>query len=127
MSDIVGNMRHMLTPESIRLVRFQPTRLFEKGYREEDVDQFLRLVEDDFRELQRRVDGGTDAVKSPSESAETRRLERTLLPEEIRDAAFSKPPFGSRGYHEDEVDQFLDEVEATVRILRGRLSKYEAL
>ncbi|QRY62027.1 DivIVA domain-containing protein [Gordonia sp. PDNC005] len=117
----------MLTPENIRLVRFQPTRRFEKGYREEDVDQFLRVVEDDFRELQRRVDGGTEVVKSPSQSAATPRPERTLLPEEIRDVAFSKPPIGLRGYNEDEVDQFLDEVEATVRILRDRLSKYEAL
>lgn len=117
----------MLTPENIRLVRFQPTRLFEKGYREADVDQFLRVVEDDFRELQRRVDGGAGTVKTPSEPVETYRPERTLLPEEIRDAAFSKPPIGLRGYNEDEVDQFLDEVEATVRILRDRLSKYEAL
>ncbi|GEE00133.1 hypothetical protein nbrc107696_05790 [Gordonia spumicola] len=50
-----------------------------------------------------------------------------LTPEEIHDVAFSKPPFGKRGYNEDEVDAYLDLVEATVSELRTRLSKYEKI
>ncbi len=35
-----------------------------------------------------------------------------LTPADIHNVAFSKPPFGKRGYHEDEVDAFLELVEA---------------
>jgi len=31
---------------------------------------------------------------------------------DIRDVVFSKPPIGQRGYHEDQVDEFLDALEA---------------
>jgi DivIVA domain-containing protein len=36
----------------------------------------------------------------------------SLSPAEVRDVAFSQPPVGERGYHEDEVDEFLDLVHA---------------
>jgi DivIVA domain-containing protein len=35
-----------------------------------------------------------------------------LSPAEVRDVVFSQPPVGERGYHEDEVDEFLDLVHA---------------
>ena len=35
-----------------------------------------------------------------------------LMPADVADVAFSKPPLGTRGYDEDEVDAFLDLVEA---------------
>ena len=35
-----------------------------------------------------------------------------LTPEQVHDIAFSKPPFGRRGYNEDEVDAFLNLVGA---------------
>lgn len=38
-----------------------------------------------------------------------------LTPEQVRGIAFSKPPIGKRGYHEGEVDAFLDHVEAALR------------
>jgi DivIVA domain-containing protein len=38
-----------------------------------------------------------------------------LTPEDVRNVAFSKPPKGKRGYNEDEVDAFLDLVEAALR------------
>jgi DivIVA domain-containing protein len=38
-----------------------------------------------------------------------------LTPEQVRDVAFSKPPIGKRGYNENEVDAFLDLVEAALR------------
>ena len=38
-----------------------------------------------------------------------------LTPEQVRTMAFSKPPIGMRGYNEDEVDAFLDRVEAALR------------
>jgi DivIVA domain-containing protein len=38
-----------------------------------------------------------------------------LTAEQVRNVAFSKPPIGKRGYNEDEVDAFLDHVEAALR------------
>ncbi len=35
-----------------------------------------------------------------------------LTPADVHNVAFSKPPIGKRGYNEDEVDAFLDLVEA---------------
>jgi DivIVA domain-containing protein len=35
-----------------------------------------------------------------------------LTPDDVRNCTFSKPPAGRPGYHEDEVDDFLDLVEA---------------
>jgi DivIVA domain-containing protein len=35
-----------------------------------------------------------------------------LTPADVHNVAFSKPPLGKRGYHEDEVDAFLDILEA---------------
>jgi DivIVA domain-containing protein len=35
-----------------------------------------------------------------------------LMPADVANVAFSKPPMGKRGYCEDEVDAFLDLVEA---------------
>jgi len=38
---------------------------------------------------------------------------------DVRNVAFSKPPIGKRGYHEDEVDAFLDVVGAELaRLIR---------
>ena len=36
----------------------------------------------------------------------------SLTPADVHNVAFSKPPIGKRGYNEDEVDAFLDLVEA---------------
>jgi DivIVA domain-containing protein len=53
------------------------------------------------------------AVRPESESNSTRRS--ALTPEDVRNVTFSKPPIGKRGYDEDEVDAFLDLVEAALR------------
>ena len=47
-----------------------------------------------------------------------------LTPELVHNVAFAKPPIGKRGYNEDEVDAFLNFVEAALRdpTRRGRLS-----
>jgi DivIVA domain-containing protein len=42
-----------------------------------------------------------------------------LMPADVHNVAFSKPPIGRRGYHEDEVDAFLDLVEVELaRVIR---------
>jgi DivIVA domain-containing protein len=47
-----------------------------------------------------------------------------LSPAEVRDVVFSQPPVGERGYHEDEVDEFLDLVQAE---LTGLVEENDAL
>jgi DivIVA domain-containing protein len=42
-----------------------------------------------------------------------------LMPADVRNVTFSKPPLGKRGYHEDEVDTFLDLVQAEMARLIG--------
>lgn len=45
---------------------------------------------------------------------------RRLTAEQVHNVAFGKPPVGMRGYNEDEVDAFLDVVEAALRDPAGR-------
>jgi DivIVA domain-containing protein len=45
----------------------------------------------------------------------TPKARRGLTPEDVHNVSFSLPPSGKRGYNEDEVDDFLDRVEKTLR------------
>ncbi|GIG87176.1 DivIVA domain-containing protein [Plantactinospora endophytica] len=45
-----------------------------------------------------------------------------LTPSDIRNVAFRKPAFGRRGYDEQDVDEFLDEVESTISALTEELT-----
>jgi DivIVA domain-containing protein len=59
-------------------------------------------------ELERQL---SDAKTTAGATAETSQG-RALTAADIRNVAFSKAPLGKRGYNEDEVDAFLDRVEA---------------
>jgi DivIVA domain-containing protein len=55
-----------------------------------------------------------------------------LIPAQVRDVVFSRPPIGKRGYHESEVDAFLDVVQAELAQLlaeninlRNRITRSE--
>ncbi|NKY20052.1 DivIVA domain-containing protein [Tsukamurella spumae] len=50
---------------------------------------------------------------------------RYLTPDDVHNVAFAKPSIGRRGYNEDQVDSFIDDVEATLRDLYARLARYE--
>jgi DivIVA domain len=49
-----------------------------------------------------------------------------LTPADIRNVAFGKPPLGRRGYDEEEVDAFLDDVEHTVTALTKEIAALRA-
>jgi DivIVA domain-containing protein len=84
-----GNPRGgWLTPEHVRNVAFSTPPRGKRGYNEDQVDQFLDLVE--------------AALRDPTG--------RTLTAEQVRSMTFSKPPIGKRGYNKDDVDAFLDAV-----------------
>jgi DivIVA domain-containing protein len=44
-----------------------------------------------------------------------------LTANEVRETTFGKPRWGKRGYSEDEVDAFLELVEATIAALDRRV------
>jgi DivIVA domain-containing protein len=46
-----------------------------------------------------------------------------ITPEDIHRIAFRKPPMGRRGYDEQEVDAFLDEVERTLTELNDEIAR----
>ncbi|MGK8464813.1 DivIVA domain-containing protein [Nocardia cyriacigeorgica] len=76
-----------LSADDVRAVTFSSPPFGARGYREDDVDEFLDRVDATLR--------GAD------------RLTAT----DVRDIAFRRPRFGHRGYDEREVDAFLDLVE----------------
>jgi DivIVA domain-containing protein len=46
-----------------------------------------------------------------------------LTPNDVRNVAFKKPPIGRRGYDEEEVDAFLDEVERALIELNAEIAR----
>lgn len=44
-----------------------------------------------------------------------------LTSADVRKVAFNKAPIGRRGYHEEEVDAFLDQVESTIAALTDQI------
>jgi DivIVA domain-containing protein len=46
-----------------------------------------------------------------------------LTPDDVHRIAFRKPAFGKRGYDEEEVDAFLDEVQNTLTALYDEIAR----
>jgi DivIVA domain-containing protein len=61
-----------------------------------------------------------DAQRCDHEFVDDFDLGRRLAAADVHDVAFSKPRMFRRGYHEDEVDAFLERVEAALRDPTGR-------
>ncbi len=78
-----------LTPEQVRNVAFGRPPRGKRGYNEDEVDEFLGVIE--------------AALRNPAG--------RILTPQQVRNKVFSKPRIGRRGYNEDDVDAFLEAVE----------------
>lgn len=76
-----------VTAEDVYNVAFSKPPFGERGYNEDEVDDFLEQV-------QRRLEDPA-AVPRPTAA-------------DIAATSFSKPPIGKRGYAEDEVDGFLE-------------------
>lgn len=82
--------REPLTAEEVRNVVFDKAPLGRRGYREQQVDDFL------------------DRIEAALEGRDT------LTAAEVRDVAFEEAPRIRRGYHEQQVDSFLDIVVVTL-------------
>ncbi|MBE1490000.1 DivIVA domain-containing protein [Plantactinospora soyae] len=49
-----------------------------------------------------------------------------LTPSDVRNIAFKKPALGRRGYDEQEVDEFLEEVESTIAAMTEEIATLRA-
>ncbi|WP_336084104.1 DivIVA domain-containing protein [Nocardia sp. SSK8] len=96
-----------LTADDIRHVHFGAPRFGGRGYQADQVDDFLDRVR---TELEYRQKGGAPvpAARAGQPAAEL------LTPDDVHRMRFSLSAVGRRGYHEEEVDAFLDLVAATL-------------
>jgi DivIVA domain-containing protein len=69
---------------------------------------------------EKRISGLERQLAEPRAAGDPGAAGGSLTPERVRNVAFAKPPLGQRGYNEDEVDAFLDLVEAALRDPTGR-------
>jgi DivIVA domain-containing protein len=91
----------------------QPLRLLAHHLRMEQDDPEKRIAE-----LERQL-ADAHPVGDPRVSHRTT-LSGGFTSDDVRNVAFAKPPIGKRGYNEDEVDAFLDLVEAALQDTTGR-------
>ncbi|TCJ95059.1 DivIVA domain-containing protein [Nocardia alba] len=96
-----------LTADDIRHVHFGAPRFGGRGYQADQVDDFLDRVR---TELEYRQKGGAPvpAARAGDNIAEI------LTPDDVHRMRFTQSAVGRRGYHEEEVDAFLDLVAATL-------------
>lgn len=104
-----------LTAEDLLSARFSPPQPGRSGYHEGGVAVFLRSVATSLAQLRPRP------IHQLPENAEPSRLQvqasdRTqLTADDVHHVTLNAPPRGQEGYDLDEVDDFLDRVEGTLR------------
>ncbi|MFC4373562.1 DivIVA domain-containing protein [Nocardia halotolerans] len=96
-----------LTADDIRHVHFPAPRFGGRGYQADQVDDFLDRVR---TELEHRQKGGSPVPAARAGDVAT----DMLSPDDVHRMRFSQSAVGRRGYHEEEVDAFLDLVAATL-------------
>ncbi|MET7769747.1 DivIVA domain-containing protein [Nocardia sp. NPDC005366] len=99
--------RGSMTADTVRRAVFDAPRFGERGYQADQVDEFLDRVHVELEYRQRGIRptpaGGSGSGPAP-----------LLTPDDVRRMRFTRAPVGHRGYHEEEVDAFLDLVAATL-------------
>ncbi|SBW19044.1 hypothetical protein FDG2_0934 [Candidatus Protofrankia californiensis] len=114
-----GELVPRITPTEIRSTRFNPTRFF-SGYRESEVDDFLRVVEREFANLHRFLSAvsaaSTGAPRSGNARTDAARhrggpgsFHPGITGSEVKEKSFTGTRFRS-GYDIAQVDAFLDTV-----------------
>jgi DivIVA domain-containing protein len=103
------------TPADVRSKQFSTTRL-RPGYDAQKVDAFIHRIEDQLDLLIQDNEGLRANLDSALREGDIPQQARRLSPADVRNMQFSTSGFRS-GYDAQEVDAFLDEVEAEI----GRL------
>ncbi|XVS65164.1 DivIVA domain-containing protein [Actinosynnema sp. CA-299493] len=102
--------RDDVTEQDVREVRFRPSR---PGYYAAEVDAFMDLVAETLGSTPQRRQATAPAQGAHATSTGMRPAAR-LTPQDVRGVRFHKPRPGNRGYHEGEIDAFLDRIEDTL-------------
>lgn len=102
-----------LTSQDVLTTRFPPQPPGGGGYHEASVDAFLVQIAASLRQLSRR--GLAKPPPRPAIVTPRKPPLATLTATEVRNVAFANPRRGEPGYEPDEVDDFLDRIEATLR------------
>ncbi|MDX8056397.1 DivIVA domain-containing protein [Lentzea sp. BCCO 10_0798] len=114
---VEGTMKSkdILTREDVLNVKFS-TATRDPGYDVNEVNVFMELVADTLRSTPQRAQASAPAKGAHATSQAMRPAVR-LSPDDVAAVRFHKPRPGTRGYHEGQIDAFLDRIEQT---LRGR-------
>ncbi|MGI5503079.1 DivIVA domain-containing protein [Lentzea sp. CA-135723] len=114
---VEGTMKSkdILTREDVLNVKFS-TATRDPGYDVNEVNVFMELVADTLRSTPQRQQASAPAKGAHATSQAMRPAVR-LSPDDVAAVRFHKPRPGTRGYHEGQIDAFLDRIEQT---LRGR-------
>lgn len=102
--------RDDVTEQDVREVRFRPSR---PGYYAAEVDAFMDLAAETLGSTPQRRQATAPAQGAHATSTGMRPAAR-LTPQDVRGVRFHKPRPGNRGYHEGEIDAFLDRIENTL-------------
>ncbi|MEU7475532.1 DivIVA domain-containing protein [Lentzea sp. NPDC042327] len=105
--------KDILTREDVLNVRFR-TATRDPGYDVNEVNVFMELVADTLRSTPQRQQAAAPAQGAHATSQALRPAVR-LSPDDVAAVRFHKPRPGTRGYHEGQIDAFLDRIEATLR------------
>jgi len=105
--------RDVLTREDVLNVKFR-TATRDPGYDVNEVNVFMELVADTLRSTPQRQQAAAPALGAHATSQALRPAVR-LSPDDVAAVRFHKPRPGTRGYHEGQIDAFLDRIEATLR------------
>ncbi|MGV9818351.1 DivIVA domain-containing protein [Nocardia xishanensis] len=100
-----------LTADDIRHVVFGTPRFGGRGYQADQVDEFLDRVR---AELEHRQNGTRPLPAGGTGIGTGLGPAALLTPDDVHRMRFTQSPVGRRGYHEEEVDAFLDLVAATL-------------
>ncbi|MBB5807552.1 DivIVA domain-containing protein [Saccharothrix ecbatanensis] len=103
--------RDNVSEHDVRTVRFRPGR---PGYHAIEVDAFMDLVADTLGSTPQRQQASAPAQGAHATSTGMRPAAAGLTPQDVRAVRFHKPRPGNRGYHEGEIDAFLDRIENTL-------------
>ncbi|MFD1148400.1 DivIVA domain-containing protein [Saccharothrix hoggarensis] len=105
--------RDHVTEQDVRRVRFRPARPG-YGYDGVEVDAFMDLVAETLGSTPQRHQASAPAQGAHATSTGMRPAAARLTPQDVRAVRFHKPRPGNRGYHEAQVDAFLDRIENTL-------------
>lgn len=105
--------RDILTREDVLNIKFSNASR-DPGYDMNEVNVFMELVADTLRSTPQRQQASAPAQGAHATSQAMRPAVR-LSPDDVAAVRFHKPRPGTRGYHEGQIDAFLDRIEATLR------------